>query len=62
MKTEAIDVKSDFYWVDDQPLAIEIEWLKKNSVLDRWIPVDTRKNPDNLINVVLTLLKKPGLP
>ncbi len=56
LKTEVIDVHTDFYWIDDQPLSIEIQWLKNNNVLDRWIQADTRKNPDDLKRV-LTILQ-----
>lgn len=38
-KTEAIDFKSDFYWIEDQLMAHEKEILEKNNVLDRWIKV-----------------------
>lgn len=56
-KTEAIDFKSDFYWVDDQLMAYEIEILKKNKALDRWVKVDTRKEPDDLMRVMALLNK-----
>ena len=49
LKTEAINFSSDFYWIDDALLATEKEILKTHNVFDRWIPVDTRKNPDDLI-------------
>jgi len=58
LKTEAIDVKSDFYWIDDQLLWSEIQWLKKNNVFDRWIQTDTRKNPDDLIRAISILKGK----
>lgn len=48
-KTEAIDLSSDFYWIDDQPMAYELEALKNNNVLHRWLKVDTRREPDDLI-------------
>jgi hypothetical protein len=47
MKTEAL--KGNFYWLDDSPMACEIEWLKDRGLLDRWICVDTRKGPDDLL-------------
>ena len=48
-KTEAIDINSDFYWIDDQLLWSEIQWMKKNNILHRWVQIDTRKNPGVLI-------------
>ena len=48
LKTEVIDFRSDFFWVDDSPLQYEIEQLKMNSVFHRWIEVNTRKCPDDL--------------
>jgi len=48
MKTEAIDFQLDFYLIDDQLLQYEIELLKEKAVLNRWIQVDTRRNPDDL--------------
>lgn len=52
LKTEAIDFQSDFYWLDDQLLQSEIEVLKKNNAFNRWIQVDTRRNPDDLKRVI----------
>lgn len=49
LKTEAIDLKSDFYWLDDQLLQTEREVLEKAGKLDRWIRVDTRANFTDLI-------------
>ncbi len=51
-KTETIDLSSDFYWVDDQPMQSEINILKENNCLDRWIEVNTRKNPNGLLKVI----------
>ena len=49
LKTEAIDLKSDFYWLDDQLLQTEREILEKAGKLGRWIKVDTRANFTDLI-------------
>lgn len=48
LKTEAINFSSDFYWIDDELLWSEVELLKKNNVLSRWIRVNTYKYPDDL--------------
>jgi len=50
MKTEAL--AGDFVWLDDQPLACEIEWLRGHGLEDRWIEVNTRKRPDDLLRVM----------
>jgi hypothetical protein len=55
LKTEAIDTGSDFYWIDDQLLWSETQWLKKHNVFDRWIQVDTRRNPDDLKRAISIL-------
>ena len=46
LKTEAVDLESNFYWVDDGLLATEREAVGK-----RWIPVNVYKNPDVLLDV-----------
>ena len=40
-KVSGIDLASDFAWVDDAPLAVEIETLRARGLLDRLIIVDT---------------------
>jgi hypothetical protein len=62
LKTEAINTASDFYWIDDQLLWSEIQWLRKNNALDRWIQVDTRKNPHDLKRAISALEGKLGHP
>jgi hypothetical protein len=46
LKTEAIDLDSAFYWVDDGLLATERE-----AVGDRWIAVNVYKYPEGLLDV-----------
>lgn len=62
LKTEAIDFGTDFYWIDDRLLWTEMEILKENNVLDRWIQIDTRRNPDDLDRAVSLLQNRahPG--
>ena len=50
LKTEAIDFNSDFFWIDDAPLSIEKEILKKHNKLKNLIQINTRKNEDDLLN------------
>jgi hypothetical protein len=51
LKTEAIDISEDFYWLDDAPLQAEIDYLKKNGVLNRLFIVDLERK-DELLNIV----------
>lgn len=46
MKTEAL--VAPFFWLDDQPMASEIDWLENRGLRERWIEVNTRKRPDDL--------------
>jgi hypothetical protein len=59
MKTEAL--QGDFFWIGDSPMASELEWLRRRGRLDRWIAVDTRKRPDDLL-VAMERLKSAVLP
>jgi hypothetical protein len=52
-KTEALF--GDFIWVDDQPTAYEFQVLDDNNQLDRWYQVNTRKNPDELLDLISSL-------
>lgn len=52
LKTEAIDFESEFFWIDDAPLYNEKEVLMEHGVFDRWIEINTRKNPDDLIQAI----------
>jgi hypothetical protein len=52
LKTEAIDFHSDFYWLDDGPLQVEIKILRDRNAINRFIHVDTRKSPDDLRRVL----------
>ena len=47
LKTEAL--QGDFYWLDDSPSQAELDWLTQRNLLDRWINVNTRKDPDDLV-------------
>jgi hypothetical protein len=58
LKTEAIDLASDFYWLDDSPLQYEIDYLKANGRIDRWIDICSRTNPDALKEVMKMLQEK----
>ncbi|MBN2074683.1 MAG: hypothetical protein JW762_03945 [Dehalococcoidales bacterium] len=58
LKTEAINPTTDFYWLDDNPIAEEIRWLEMQGVLDRLIWVDTRNRLKDLRNVIEILEEK----
>jgi hypothetical protein len=40
LKTEAIDFKSDFFWLEDQPFSSEIKVLELHSALPNLITID----------------------
>lgn len=46
LKTEAIDVESAFYWLDDQPFQAEIASLQAKSVANRLIVVDLNRSDE----------------
>ena len=50
MKTEALDLTSDFYWLDDNPFQMEMEFLRSHDNLDRLILVDLN-NKDELLEI-----------
>ncbi|MGI4872982.1 MAG: hypothetical protein ACRYFX_17615 [Janthinobacterium lividum] len=43
LKTEAIDVTADFYWLDDRPFQAEIAYLQTHGVADRLRVVDLNR-------------------
>lgn len=47
-KTEAIDFSQPFLWFDDDLYINERKTLIEHGVLENWIEVDLRKNPDAL--------------
>jgi len=49
LKTDALH--GDFMWIDDQPLACEIEYLRERGWLDRWIQIDTVSKPNDLVTL-----------
>jgi len=60
VKIEAIDLESDFYWIEDRPTSYEIEQLERHNALHRLIQVDTRRNPDDLKRA-MSLLEETSL-
>ena len=56
LKTEVL--KGEFFWIDDSPLAVEIAWLRERGLEDRWIQVDTRQRPYDLLRAISILKQR----
>ena len=56
LKTEAIDLQSDFYWLDDQPFQAEIASLQASGVSNRLLVVNLNQ-PEALLEIQATLQK-----
>lgn len=50
LKTEAIDLESDFIWLDDNPFQAEIAFLRVNQVTDSLIVVNLNR-PNELLSI-----------
>ncbi|WP_201981205.1 hypothetical protein [Hymenobacter rubidus] len=61
LKTEAIELESDFYWVDDNPFQAEIARLTTRQVADRLIVVDLSR-PNELFTVQTKLQESLKTP
>jgi hypothetical protein len=49
-KTEGLpDDDGGFAWMDDSPTRAELDWLRARGWLDRWLWVDTREEPEDLL-------------
>ncbi|UOR06646.1 hypothetical protein MUN82_05985 [Hymenobacter aerilatus] len=59
LKTEAIDVKAAFYWLDDQPFQAEVAYLQTHGVADRLLTVNLNR-PDELFAVQTRLQQAVG--
>lgn len=55
-KTEAIDFKKDFYWLESQLFDSEKRILKENFRFSSWIELDLIKNPNQLHKLVSSKL------
>jgi hypothetical protein len=51
LKTEAIDLASDFYWLDDRPFQAETAYLQGHGVADRLIIIDLNQ-PNELASII----------
>lgn len=54
-KTEAINFDEPFVWLDDDVFEDEIEILKHNNALEKWIPIDLADDPHQLRKVIDSL-------
>ena len=48
-KVSAIDLASDFVWIDDEPLAVEVAVLRGRNLLHRLVVIATNKDDDGLL-------------
>jgi hypothetical protein len=55
-KTEAINPKSDFWWIDDNPSQHDRDWLCTQNREDRLIEVSSDRHPDALLHARAALL------
>jgi hypothetical protein len=54
-KIFGIDLSSNFVWVDDEPLAVEIEALRDRNLLRRLIAIDTNKDDQGLLRAIAAI-------
>ena len=54
-KISGIDLTSDFAWVDDEPLRVEVEALQARNLSSRLIVVDSNKDADALLRVIAAI-------
>ena len=52
-KTEALH--GDFIWIEDSPMRAEMKELVKLGMTSRWIEVNTRLRPDDLLHAITEL-------
>jgi hypothetical protein len=61
LRTEALPADGNFVWLDDGPEPGELAILKGRGWLDRWVWVDTRESPDDLLRARQVLGKRLGV-
>lgn len=57
-KTEAIDFKKDFFWLDNELFDSEKSVLESHNVYNSWIELDLMNNPNQLFDLVYNELSK----
>jgi hypothetical protein len=58
-KVSGIDLSSDFVWIDDDPLRVEIDALRGRGLLDRLLIVDSDAG---LLRAVAAITSAPSCP
>ena len=59
LKTDAINFNHDFWWLDDYVMEAEKSMLKQNGCEDKFILMDLKSNPNQLIDVLQNLQPSP---
>lgn len=49
LRTEALPADGKFVWLDDGPSPEELSVLRQQGWLDRWLWIDTREEPEDLL-------------
>lgn len=57
LKTEVIEFNKMFIWIDDDPLQIELDVLKRNNCIDSWLYVNSYENI-NMLTIDMVEKKK----
>jgi len=55
LKTDGIDFENPLYWLDDNLFESERRVLEEYGVLDRFVRVDLRSNPNQLLGIMREL-------
>jgi len=62
LRTEALHADGRFVWLDDAPSPEELASLRQRNWLDRWLWVDTREEPEDLLRAQRVLATRLPLP
>ncbi|WP_173984040.1 hypothetical protein [Magnetospirillum sp. SS-4] len=60
-KTNAMDFREDFLWLDDCPRPADLLRLEREGCVDRWIEVNTETQPDALLYVIDLITVRIGV-
>ncbi|MCU0862326.1 MAG: hypothetical protein MUC36_00920 [Planctomycetes bacterium] len=60
LRTEALPADGRFVWLDDAPEQGELAMLRGRGWLDRWLFVDTREEPEDLLRARQVLAQRLG--
>lgn len=60
LRTEALPACGRFVWLDDAPEQGELAMLRGRGWLDRWLFVDTREEPEDLLRAQRVLQQRLG--